>query len=503
MGSSRIIQELRPLFNPRSVAVIGASNNPAKWGYSTCQSVVNSFGGKCYPVNANSTDIFGLQTFKRVTDVPDPVDLAVFVIPPEWIPSVMTDCVDKGVKAAVIITAGFQEIGEKGKKLQDEVLGMARKGGLRFVGPNCMGIWSASCNLNTFMAPMPVTDGPLAFVTQGGNVGASILRSAYGRGVGFREYVSCGAAADIRFEDYIEYFANDPDVRVILAYIEGLDEGRAFIERVGPITKKKPVVVLKSGITEAGGRAARSHSGALAGSKMVYDAAFEACGVIEAQTIGELLDTAVGFLTQPLPRGRDVAILTGGGSYGVMCADACEEKALNVVELPERVINELSEHLPERWSHGNPVDPAGDRDFGYFLQIPDLLLPIENVDSLLFMGAGGFSQLAPVLMASGFTASSIDRMENVDLSDAAQVMDEYLANTILGLINKYRKPVITTTFGEVSSRLVNGVYHYVMPERAAEVMRNLVKYKEYLDKEGVTAKPDYDPFMICKDWVRS
>jgi acyl-CoA synthetase (NDP forming) len=219
MGKS-LFEELDPLFNPKSVAVVGATNNWNKWGYSTFTSAKECFPGEVYPVNSKEAEVLGRKAFPRVTDIPGPVDLVVFVIPAERCASVMEDCVAKGVKAAVIISAGFAEIGEEGKKLQDEVLRIARKGGIRFIGPNCMGFWSASSDLRAFMFPLPVMDGPLAFVSQGGNVGGALVVSGYARRMGFHRYVSCGAAADIQIEDYIEYFGEDPEVKVILAYIE-------------------------------------------------------------------------------------------------------------------------------------------------------------------------------------------------------------------------------------------------------------------------------------------
>ena len=198
MSRSDITHELEPLFNPRSVAVIGATENWNKWGFSTFSSVLERFGGNVYPVNSRAESILGRKSFRRVTDIPEPVDLAVFVIPAAAIPSVMEDCAASGVKTGVIITAGFAETGEHGQKLQDEVVGAARKSGLRFVGPNCMGLWSASSNLMASMFPMMVEDGPLAFVSQGGNIGGAVVMSAYQRGVGFHRYVSCGCTADIQ-----------------------------------------------------------------------------------------------------------------------------------------------------------------------------------------------------------------------------------------------------------------------------------------------------------------
>ena len=192
--SKTIVEELEPLFNPESVAVVGATNNWNKWGFSTFSSALNGFRGPVYPVNNKESEIMGHKAFARLSDIPGPVDLVAFVIPAPSVAPVMEECVAKGVKAAVIISAGFAEVGEEGKKLQDEVLRIARKGGIRFIGPNCMGFWSASSDLRAFMFPLPVEDGPLAFVSQGGNVGGAVVLSGHMRGIGFHRYVSCGCA---------------------------------------------------------------------------------------------------------------------------------------------------------------------------------------------------------------------------------------------------------------------------------------------------------------------
>jgi acyl-CoA synthetase (NDP forming) len=394
-----ITQELGPLFDPRSVAVIGATSNWNKWGFSTFSSIQDGFAGEIYPVNNKESEVLGRKAYPRVTDIPGPVDLAVFVIPAPGVASVMEDCVSKGVKAAVIISAGFAETGPEGKKLQDEVLRIARKGNIHFIGPNCMGYWSASSELRAFMLPTPVRDGHLAFVSQGGNVGGGILASAYQQGLGFHRYISCGCAADIQIEDYIEHFGEDSEVKVILAYIEGLNDGERFMEKVRKVTPKKPVVVLKPGRTPAAARAISSHSGALAGSNEAYDAAFKKVGVIRAETPDELLEFAVGFLTQPLPKDRNVAILTPGGSYGVLSADYCASEGLNVLKLPEETIVALDKVFPPRWSHGNPVDPAGDRNFISYLTAPAKLLAVDEVDALIFMGLGGFSIFASTMFS--------------------------------------------------------------------------------------------------------
>ena len=537
-----ITEEFKPLFDPRSVAVIGATDNWNKWGYSTFSSTLDGFGGRVYPVNNKREDVLGHKSFKRVMDIPDEVDLAVFVVPAPIVPEVMEDCVQKGVKAAVIISAGFAETGEEGRKLQDEVLSIARKGGIRFVGPNCMGFWSASSRLKAFMFPLQIRSGPIAFVTQGGNLGGAIVMSAFERDVGFHRYISCGCTADIPIEDYIEHFGQDPEVKVILTYIEGLTDGRRFIEKVKKVTQKKPVIALKPGKSEITAKAIKSHSGALSGSNEIYEEAFKKAGVIRVETPEEFLDVAIGFLTQPLPRGRNVAITTPGGSYGVLCADDCSSGGLNVITLSKEIIGELDKMFPPRWSHGNPVDPAGDRNLVAYLKAPEILLKLDDVDSLIFMGFGSFSgfggSMGSMIQSLGITPEDVPRLdihsfislispllsagdskgeeefknlitsviesgemdtsflddtsslftpngEIKDLTKIFRILDLFLGALVLYWIKTYKKPVIATTFTDSGSHLnLKGGFYcaYPSPHRASRVLIKLVEYEEYLER---------------------
>ncbi|MBW2181614.1 MAG: CoA-binding protein [Deltaproteobacteria bacterium] len=561
-----IVMELEPLFRPQSVAVIGATNNRAKWGYSTFFSLQNNYPGKLYPVNRQDDTILGCQAFPKVTDIPGPVDLVVVVVPPENVAKVMEDCVAKGVKAGVIISAGFAEIGEKGKTMQDEVIKIAKQGDIRLVGPNCMGMWSAAGNLPAFMFPMRIMPGPLALISQGGNIGGALVADAVARGIGFQQYVSCGCTADIQIEDYVEYLGYDDSVKVIMLYIEGLGESNRFVEKVKAVTAKKPVIAMKPGRTEAAIRAISSHSGTLSGSNLVYDSVFRKTGVIRTYTTTEMLDVAIGFLTQPLPKGKNVIITTPGGSYGVMCAEACALQGLNVIDLPEDAMETFNSMFPERWSHGNPVDPAGDRDFAQYLKAPEVLLDCPEVDAIIFMGFGSFSGLSSVFASGidsnrakqfeklikdfeGFARNAISVIDSGDLpgireliksglsygyglmassttsdlegffdmlaealtsdkmmksnfirnlrnffesmaqgsfNDAVGQQIIELIEPIIGAlidhwIQKYNKPVITTTFTETLSRISEeGHFPYPNAKRASNVLAKLVEYSEYL-----------------------
>ncbi|MBU2643116.1 CoA-binding protein [bacterium] len=460
MESVNIVDELRPLFNPTSVAVVGASNNSTKWGYTTFSNLANQYKGMIYAVNNRESEVQGHQAYTTLTDIPGNVDLAVIVVPAEIVAEVVTDCVSKRVKAAVIISAGFAETGSKGKAMQDEVLKIAQKGGIRLVGPNCMGMWSAPANLPAFMFPMKIEKGPLALISQGGNIGSAIVADSTARGIGYQQYVSCGCTADIQIEDYIEYAGLDDSVKVILVYIEGLNDGARFVEKVSAITRKKPVIVVKPGRTDAAARAISSHSGALSGTDSVYEAAFKKAGVLRVDTSTELLDVAIAFLRQPLPKGRNLVVTTPGGSYGVMAADACALRGLNMIDLPDRVMAEFNTMFPPRWSHGNPVDPAGDRDVVQYMKAPEILLKCDEVDALIFMGFGSFSGITSVF-ASGDKSWSFDdlkmdvtEIEKLALS-ALQILDSgdkiQIKGLLQSILNITLGPVLATKAEELDS----------------------------------------------------
>lgn len=493
--SHEIIKKLDPFFNPRSIAVIGATNNSNKWGFSTITSALDGFKGPVYPVNLWEKEVVGLKAYKRVKDIPQeqPVDLAIIVIPSTGVARVMEDCVEKGVKACVIISAGFAEIGEDGRALQDEVVAIARKGDIRIVGPNCMGLWSATSELRAFMFPLRVKAGPIAFVSQGGNVGGAIVGSAYDRGVGFQRYVSCGCTADVQIEDYIEHFGLDPEVKVILAYIEGLNDGQRFIEKVKKVTMKKPVIIIKPGKTDAAAKAISSHSGALAGSDILYDVVFKKAGIIRAETSEELLDYTLGFLLQPLPENNRVVIVTPGGSYGVLCADACAILNLDVIDLPTETITEFDKIFPPRWSRGNPVDPAGDRDFPAYFKAAEMLLELDETDAIFFMGFGDISGVPDDF--AEHMESFKDGNGNYDtFTQALLNIGSQFPKLIHGWIKKYKKPVLTTTFTQETPSLEGGVLHpYPSPVRAAKVLAALYEYKVYLEKEGHYKDKPFDP----------
>jgi len=317
-------------------------------------------------------------------DLPETVDFVAIVVPYPDVPEIIQQCVARGIKAGLIITAGLGETGEDGKKLEQEIVRTALDGGMRLVGPNCMGHFNTSNNFSTLRMGIPIKRGGVGVISQSGGFAMHILMSGLEAGAGFSKFVSVGNEADLHFEDFLEYLANDTETRVITGYIEGLRKGREFFRLASEITKRKPMVVVKVGKTPAGAKAARSHTSAIAGADEIYEAMFKQSGVIRVNEVDELFDIASALLRQPLPRGNRVGILTGGGGFGCVTSDACEKLGLDVAPLSPYTIEKLNKVLPDRWPHANPVDTVASGNVTYPCIWP--LLEDENLDALLVIG---------------------------------------------------------------------------------------------------------------------
>ncbi len=478
-------EQLDYLFNPRSVAVIGASNQLGKWGYFILARLLESKSGKeIYAINKKETEVLGLKAYRTVADVPGPVDLVVIMVPFQGIAEVMHDCVRKGVKVAIIITGGLAEIGGEGAKLEQEVVKIARRGGMRLVGPNCLGHLDTYSNVRTVGFLPGVKRGSVALISQSGNSSQSVTKYGGQMGMGFSKFVSSGNEADLHFEDYLEYLAQDDKTKVILGYIEGFREGRRFLELAREITKKKPIVIMKAGRTDAGVRAAQSHTASLAGSDMVLDAAFKQCGVIRVDEISELVDVAVALLGQPLPRGKRVGVLALGGGMAVMAADAIRRVGLEMPAFSPATMEKLNSIMSHRWSRGNPIDPGGDLVSYEALW---LMLEDENIDAIIIIGGVGmiatfrsWVKLPPLALSA-----LKDARERTKAIEDTEI--ENLEKTI-GLMKKHQKPILFVTQvtgaagrGKIDSKLrSNHLGFYDIPERAARALKRLVEYSEYL-----------------------
>jgi len=477
---SQLVAQLESIFNPRSVAVIGASSSPGKWGFGIFRSLLLSNGDrKVYPVNRQADEVLGVKSHPTIQAIPDAVELAVIVVPPPAVPQVMRDCAAKYVRSAVVITAGFGETGDEGKRLENEILAVAREAGLRFVGPNCMGHFSTATNTFTVSGAEGTREGPIACISQSGNFGGYMLRRGNETGIGFSKFVSTGNEADLHFEDYIEYLAEDEQTQVITGYVEGLREPKRFFALASEITRRKPIVLIKVGRTSEGAQAAWSHTAALAGEDRVYDAALRQCGVIRVDEVDEMFDVAIALIGQPRPRGRRVGILTGGGGFGVVATDACVRLGLDVPPLLPQTLDTLNSRLPERWSHANPVDMAGTNDISYFCL--GTLLKAENLDAILGISCVGYPADVSLNDLSLPNAEAI-RQQVKRMVKA----EEGLVDGLLERMWRHGKPLILahSPGGDNAPSVLrlkeHNVFVYPSPERAARVLAHLVRYGEYL-----------------------
>jgi len=350
---------LDPILRPKSIAVIGASRDPDTIGWHILDNLLeHRFHGPAYPVNPKADSIHSIQAYPSIGAVPGPVDLAVVVVPKEFVIDVVKECIAADVKALVVISAGFKEVGGAGIERERELAALVRKHGLRMVGPNCMGVINnaADISMNATFAPATPPPGPVAFMSQSGAMGASVLDYAGSLGIGISSFVSAGNKADVSGNDLVEFWRDDPDTSVILMYLESFGNPSRFVRIGRTITKKKPICVVKSGRTGAGARAAASHTGALAGTDLATDAIIAQAGAIRAQTVEELFDFAMAFSNQPLPASNRVAIVTNAGGPGIIIADACEANGLEVAALAPETEDRLRARLPEEASVRNPVD---------------------------------------------------------------------------------------------------------------------------------------------------
>jgi len=382
---------LEKFFNPSSVAVIGASEKPGTIGRAIMQNLLTRFKGTIYPVNIKYDKVFGIKCYKSVLEIEGSIDLAVVAVPAKYTPSILRDCGEKKIQAAIVISAGFKETGEAGAKLEEELVAVARKYGVRVLGPNCLGVYDAHTGLDTIFNPddrqAKPAPGNVAFISQSGALGAAVLDWLSEAGVGMSKFVSYGNAADIKEWELIEYLADDEKTKVITAYIEGVEEGVKFLQSIRKaVSKRKPVIVLKAGKSSKGLRAVASHTGSLAGRYEVYESALKQYGALVVKELNELIVAAKALSWLPVPKGERIAIVTNGGGAGVLATDATELLGLTLAELREETKIKLRSKLPQAASVENPVDVLGDAPPERYEVAIEEVLKDENVDAVLVIG---------------------------------------------------------------------------------------------------------------------
>jgi acetyltransferase len=371
---------LRAMLNPKSVAVIGATENLQSVGGTLMQNL-KSFTGDLYPVNAKRRSVLGLKAFPRIGEVPAPVDLAVIATPAIAVPDVVSECAEAGVKGAVIISAGFRECGAVGVQLEEAIL--ARRGGMRLIGPNCLGVMIPGQRLNATFAKTMALPGNVAFISQSGALCASVLDWSLREKVGFSAFLSVGSMLDVGWGDLIFYLADDLDTRSILIYMESIGDARAFLSAAREVALRKTIIVIKVGRTEAAAHAVASHTGTLAGSDAVLEAALRRIGVLRVSTISDLFNMAEVLSRQPRPQGPRLAIVTNAGGPGVLATDMLVSEGGEIARLSEESFRKLDEVLPAHWSRGNPVDVLGDAKADRFAKAVEIVSGDSNIDGVL------------------------------------------------------------------------------------------------------------------------
>ncbi|BAY33226.1 GCN5-related N-acetyltransferase [Nostoc carneum NIES-2107] len=372
------------IFSPRNVAVIGATEKQGSVGRTLLWNLISSpFGGTVFPVNPKRNSILGIKAYPTIFDVPEKVDLAVIATPAPTVPGIIADCVTAGVKSAIILSAGFKEAGPEGIALEQQILQQARLGNMRIIGPNCLGVMSPHTGLNATFASAMARPGNVGFISQSGALCTAILDWSFRENVGFSAFVSLGSMLDVGWGDLIYYLGDDPHTKSIVIYMESVGDARSFLSAAREVALTKPIIVIKAGRTEAAAKAAASHTGALAGSDKVLDAAFRRCGVLRVNSISDLFDMAEVLAKQPRPKGPRLTILTNAGGPGVLATDALISSGGEVAPISEQTRTSLNEFLPTHWSHDNPVDILGDADPQRYTKALEIAAQDPNSDGLL------------------------------------------------------------------------------------------------------------------------
>lgn len=467
---------LRPIFKPRSVAVVGASRDPSSIGYRILEAlIVSRFQGPVYPVNPRAAVVGSMQAYPSVRELPEPVDLAVVAVPRERVLEIVDDCAERGVRALIVITAGFAEVDAEGRELQDKLIEKVRGYGMRMVGPNCLGVINTDpqVQMNASFAPIFPPAGRIAMSSQSGALGIAVLELARQRQLGLSTFISVGNKADVSGNDLIQYWEEDENTRVILLYLESFGNPRRFARIARRVSQKKPIVCVKAGRTLAGRRAAGSHTAALAASDVAVDALFRQTGVIRAETLDEMFELAILLDSQPLPQGRRVAIVTNAGGPGILCADSCEASGLQVPELSRQIKDRLATFLPKAASVSNPVDMIASATPEHFRQAVETVLAAQEIDALIAI----------------FIPVGTVRPGEV----AAAIGDGVTAGRKAGGGDK---PVLACLMAEEAAKLKlvldrERIPSYAFPEEAGRALGKVVAYAEWRARPvGMT--PDFD-----------
>ena len=451
-------RSLQPIFSPKSVAVIGATEKAGSVGRTVIWNLISSpFGGTVYPINPKRENILGIKAYPSIKDLQDQIDLAVIVTPAPTVPAIIGECVEAGIKGAIVISAGFKEVGPEGVKLEEEILEHARRGKMRIIGPNCLGVMNPLTGLNATFATATAQPGNVAFISQSGALCTSVLDWSFKEHVGFSAFVSIGSMLDVGWGDLIYHLGDDPHTQSIVIYMETIGDARSFMSAAREVALAKPIIVIKPGRTEGAARAAASHTGSLTGSDEVLEAAFRRCGVLRVNTIGEIFSMAEVLSKQPRPNGPNLTILTNAGGPGVLAVDALLTSGGKLADVSPEAMKQFNEILPPQWSHNNPVDILGDASPERYAKSLEVAAQDEKSDGLLVV-------LTPQAMT--------------DPTATAEALKNYATT--------YEKPILASWSGgqdiAAGESILNkaGIPTFMYPDTAAEAFAYMWKYTDNL-----------------------
>ena len=485
---------IHAIFYPKSIAFIGASSQIGKWGHRLVVNTISGgYEGDIFLVNARTDSIAGRKVYRSVLDISEPVDLAVVTIPAAGVLNLIPQLNQKGIRNMLLITSGFGETGQAGKELEATLVQAARDAGILILGPNTMGICNPHINFYCTGFPAKPKAGSTTMVSQSGNMGVQLLAFAEQQGIGIRGFCGSGNEAMMTIEDYLEGLEVDSLTRTVMLYVESVKNGRRFFESARRVGKKKPIVLLKGGQSQAGSRAAASHTGALTTDNRVFDAVCRQTGIVKVDQPMELLDLGAAFSSLPLPKGNRAAIVTLGGGWGVVTADLCAQFGLCVPELSHDIIRYIDKILPPYWSRSNPIDLVGERDPSIPGAVLELLLKWDGCDAVINLGTVGRLKVLKNLSESVLKADPTYSAEFINqIRRDFKKIEKNDIRQIIGLMERYQKPVYGVsmlpdekhqTVYPVKKYTYKGIF-FPTPERAVRAFAKMVQYHKFLSRDA-------------------
>ncbi len=489
---SDVLERLRPLFYPRGVIMTGVASHPGKFGAVAYHNLLRfGYQGEVFPIKPDGAEVLGRPTLRDVADVPrGAADLVFMCTPAGANPALLRACAERGVRAAYVASGGYGEAGEDGRVLERELVALADELGVALVGPNGQGLVSTAVSMCAQIAAPYPPPGPISMVSQSGNIGSSFMNHGCMTGVGFAKGVSCGNAAQLGLADFIDYYAADPETRATLAYLEGVDDGRRFLEAARAHSLRKPLVVVRGGVTAAGQRAASSHTGSLASDDAIFSGVCRQAGIARCETVEEAYETAATLATQPLPRGPRTLVFTVAGGWGVLTADACVQEGLELIPLPDDLRAQIDAMVPSRWSRGNPVDLAGGETRDTISELLEKMAAHPDVDAIVYLGIGIQAAQGHAFASGPFFPDH--GLERVAGFHARQ--DRRYALAAAEVSERHGKPVLVATdlthtdrhYGNAGPLGVteSGRVPFASGHRAVRVLGHMVRRRLWLQRRG-------------------